>query len=57
MNVQTKTGAHALRSASTLWGATGVTVRKAISWKKMGKHAPREREVSVDIFSLFKGTS
>lgn len=46
-NVQTKTWLHVLRSAVTLWGATGVSVRKAISWKKMGKHAPKGREVRV----------
>lgn len=45
MSVQTKTLLPALRSASILWGAIGVSVRKAISWKKMGKHAPRGREV------------
>lgn len=45
MNVPTKTLPPALRSASILWGAIGVSVRKATSWKKMGKHAPRGREV------------
>lgn len=45
--MQTRTRLDALRSASILWGATGVSVRKAISWKKMGKHAPRGREVRI----------
>lgn len=51
MNVQIKTPVHALRSAATLQGALGVSVRKAISWKKTEKHAPRAREVSLDVFS------
>lgn len=53
MNVQTETRVHALRFASTPRGATGVNVRRDISWRKMGKHAPKGREVSLNISFCF----
>lgn len=45
MNVQTGTCLHAHSSALILWGVIGVSVKRAISWKKTGKHALKEREV------------
>lgn len=45
MNVQTGTCPHAHRSALILWGVIGVSVKRAISWKKTGKRALKGREV------------
>lgn len=52
-NVRTKTRLHALRSASILWGATGVSVKKAICWIKMGEHAARGKEVRIVFLLIY----
>lgn len=45
MNVQTGTCPRAHRSALILWGVIGVSVKRAISWKKTGKRALKGRKV------------
>lgn len=58
MNVQTGTCPHAHRSALILWGVIGVSVKRAISWKKTGKRALKGTMVSepfiFTVFFLFK---
>lgn len=59
----TGTPAPATRSASTRWGASGVSVRRASSWRETGEPAQRAREVRTALFSkhpppfLFSETS